>query len=121
LKALLALDPIVTDISSLLYNSAPMKSWRKIMFFSKYAPDGSVSGHAYDYFLDDGTVDCSASPEISAENTLDSYTRKHWQLTQDLGLPRWYKMIVTVHRDGKFAVDLEYNENYSDEEMMRRG
>jgi hypothetical protein len=121
LKALFTLDPITTDISSTLYQSAPNIDWQSIKYVAKYAPDGSVSGHDYDYHLSDGTVNRGASPDRTSERALMEMTRNHWQTTQDLGLPRWYKMIVTVNRDGKFSVDFEYNDNYTDEDMMKRG
>ena len=48
-------------------------------------------------------------------------TKRHWQLTQDLGQPRWFKMIVTVQRNGKFAVDFEYKDTITDQDMVDRG
>jgi hypothetical protein len=47
--------------------------------------------------------------------------RSQWRLTRDLGLPRWYKMTITVERSGKFSVDFEYKDDYQEDDIMQRG
>ena len=37
-----------------------------------------------------------------------------------LGQSRWYKMIVTVERSGKFNVEFEYKDDYQEGDIMKR-
>jgi hypothetical protein len=89
--------------------------------YSRYTPNASSSAHAFDFLLSDGRVDKGASPLNPPLTQLENATKRHWQLTQDLGQPRWYKMIVTVERSGKFDVEFEYKDDYKEGDIMKRG
>ncbi len=118
---LLELDAIVTELAQALFTGAPMSDWRQLRHYAKYTPDGSVSGHDYDFLLDSGVLDKRSAPSRQREHEIDALTRMHWRRTQDLGLPRWYKMTITVERSGKFSVDFEYKDDYKEGEIMQRG
>ncbi len=60
-------------------------------------------------------------PENNFLDHLRKRARDHLKLTQDLGQPRWYKMIVTVERSGKFSVGFEYKDDYQEGDIMKRG
>jgi hypothetical protein len=115
------LDAIVTELAKALFTGAPMSDWRQLRLYAKYTPDGSVSGHDYDFLLDSGVVDKGSAPSRQREREIDALTRLHWRRTQDLGQPRWYKMIVTVERTGKFNVEFEYKDDYKEGDIMQRG
>ena len=115
------LDGAVSEIASSVFQSVPIASWQKAILFAKYTPDGSVSGHDFDYHLVDGTINQRVIPDAQQRAAIYELTDQHLRLTQDLGLPRWYKMIVTVNRDGKFSVDFEYNDNYQEGDIIKRG
>jgi hypothetical protein len=118
---LAALDDVLSELATVLYQSCPVSNWSRLLLYSKYTPDGSISAHDYDYHLDDGTVDRGSAPDAATEQRIDQLTRRHWRLTQDLGQARWFKMTVTVHRDGRFSADFEYRDDYKDEDIVRRG
>jgi Protein of unknown function, DUF600 len=118
---LVQLDNLITDIASEIYRSVPIQEWRSATMYAKYTPDASVSGHDFDYVSQDGAVDQSQAPSNSELIRISKATRHHWQLTQDLGQPRWYKMTVTVERTGQFSVDFEYKDDYQVGDIMKRG
>ena len=121
MNQLAALDEVVTELAQLLHASAPMPGWRSVTLFAKYTPDGSVSGHDYDYHLDSGAVDQGAAPSREARARINALTERHWRLTQDRGMPRWYKMTITVERQGKFSVDFAYRDVYKEGDILQRG
>jgi hypothetical protein len=116
------LDSKVTEICRGLFAAAPTgRAWQQIGVVVKYTPDGSVSGHDFRLDLIDGSNDDTFLPQSAQRAVIYSATREHWRLTQDLGLPRWYKMTVTVERTGKFSVDFEYEDDYKEGDIMQRG
>lgn len=121
LQTLKSLDLLMTDIVSELYQSVPFPDWRTVKMFTKYTPDASVSGHDFDFIRDDGSPGLNLLPSDAALVRLGGATKSHWRLSQDLGQPRWYKMIVTVERSGKFSVDFEYKDDYQEGDIMKRG
>ena len=114
-------DLLISEIANELYQSVPLRDWKSVKMFSKYTPDASVSGHDFDIIRSDGSLDQGEAPEDAALIRLSKKTERHWRLTQDLGQPRWYKMIVTVERSGKFSVDFEYKDDYQEGDIMKRG
>ena len=80
-----------------------------------------MSGHDFDVIRSDGSQRLGSLPADAALSRLGNTTRLHWRLTQDLGQPRCYKMIVTVERSGKFSVKLEYKDDYQEGDIMKRG
>ncbi len=121
MEILKKLDPVVTALAQELYASSPLPNWQQQRVVAKYNPDASVSGHDYDYMQEDGVINKSVTPELAAHLRIGDLTLRHWQLTQDLGQPRWYKMILTVQRSGKFNAEFEYKDDYKEGDIMQRG
>ena len=119
--AIHTLDPLLTEIVETIYQSVPIDEWESAKMFSKYTPDGEVGGLEFDYGLPDGSTSDLYIPDSSFLAKLYGSTKRHWQLTQDLGQPCWYKMIVTVERSGKFTVGFEYKDDYQEGDIMKRG
>jgi hypothetical protein len=121
MDALHALDEVLTQLAGTLHGSSPLPDWRHVTLFAKYAPDGSSAGHDYDYRLADGSVDQGVSPDSAARQAIRQLTRQHWQLTQDLGRPRWFKLVLRVERDGRFGAEFEYRDLVQDSDLLARG
>ena len=121
MTVLMKLDRVLSELAAHAYASAPMNNWEKIQVSLRSTPDGSVRARSYDFALTGGTLDQGSSPIRDADQLVDAAAEKHWRLTQDLGQPRWYKMIVTVERSGKFSVDFEYKDDYQEGDIMKRG
>lgn len=116
-----ALDPLQTQIVTAIYQSAPIPNWESVKMYAKYTPNGEVGGLEFDYCLSDGTTTEESIPDSFFLTQLYGLTKSHWQFSQTLGEPRWYKMIVTVERSGKFSVDFEYEDDYLEGDIMKRG
>ncbi len=116
-----ALDVLQTEIVTATYQSVPLSAWKSAKMYAKYSPDEEVGGLDFDFFLSDGTTTQASIPDASHRAKLYGSTKRHWRLTQDLGQPRWYKMIVSVERSGKFSVDFEYKDDYQEGDIMKRG
>ncbi len=114
------LDKMTTEVASHVFRAVPMTDWQRVQAFLKSRPDGSVRTRSYDFLLADGHLDQGTSPIAEADQLVDLTAAKHWQLTQDLGQPRWYKMIVTVERSGKFTVDFKYKDDYQEGDIIKR-
>lgn len=97
------------------------QAWYRLRYVAKFTPTADVWAGDYDLFSEDGSVDQSTAPDTTAAYSIDKLAHCHWRLTQDLGQPRWYKMIVTVERSGKFSVDFEYKDDYQEGDIMKRG
>ena len=41
-------------------------------------------------------------------------------MTQDLGQPRWFKLVLRVQRNGTFNAEFEYRDVVSDSDMLGR-
>lgn len=121
MEAIQTLDGVVTELAAALHASSPLPDWRQVTLYAKYAPDGSTAGHDYDYRLADGSVNQGVSPEAAARQAIRQLTRRHWQLTQQLGQPRWFKLVMKVHHDGRFSADFEYKDVVLDTDMLARG
>lgn len=110
------LDALMTEIAGLVYQSVPMPDWRTVTLHAYYTPDGSVSGHDFDYLLEDGQLDRSSGPSTEMLRQISDATEKHWAASQ----PRWYAMHLVVSRDGKISTNWEYKDNYQEGDIMRR-
>lgn len=114
------LDSGAAEICQQLFATAPAgDAWQAISMVAKYTPDGSVSGHDFCLRLSSGSNDDGFLPPSGRRAVLYGATRRHWRLTQDLGLPRWYKMTVMVERTGKFSIDFEYKDDYKEGDIMK--
>lgn len=111
------LDQLLSDIAALVYRTVPFAEWQQATLHAKYTPDGSVSGHDFDYLLADGRVDRGSSPSRSETDRIEELTERHWALSQ----PRWFAMHLRVTRDGKVHADWEYKDDYQVGDIMRRG
>jgi hypothetical protein len=115
-----ALDTLITELAATLHASSPVPGWQQVTLFAKVAPDGSMAGYDYDYLLADGSVNQGVSPEAGARQAIRQITRHHWQITQDLGQPRWFKLVLRVQRNGIFNAEFEYRDVVSDSDMLGR-
>ena len=115
------IDPLVTELAMCLASSVDVSSWLDVRFAVVFIPSG-----------DTGSLECklTTSPREPVEgwypsndvmDRLYDLSKRHWQLTQDLGQARWYKMIVTVERSGKFSVNFEYKADYQEGDILKRG
>lgn len=98
-----------------------MHDWVQVKANLAFTPDASVGSQTFHFLRQSGVLDKGSSPSRSAELRIGQLAEQHWRLTQDLGLPRWYKMTVTVERSGKFSVDFEYKDDYKEGDIMQRG
>lgn len=121
MAGLVELDRVTSELAAHAYAAAPMANWERVQVSLKSTPDGSVRARSYDFLLTGGNLDQGSSPNRDADQRVDAAAESHWRLTQDLGQPRWYKMIVTVERSGKFSVDFEYKDDYQEGDIMKRG
>lgn len=121
MTGLVELAHVTSELAAHAYAAAPMANWERVQVFLKSTPDGSVRARCYDFVLTDGSLDQGSSPNRDADQLIDSTAARHWRLTQDLGQPRWYKMIVSVERSGKFSVAFEYKDDYQEGDIMKRG
>ena len=121
MTGLVELDRVTSELAAHAFAAVPMTDWERVQIFLKSTPDGSVRARSYDFLLSGGNLDQGSSPNRNADQLVDDAAAKHWRLTQDLGQPRWYKMIVTVERSGKFSVDFEYKDDYREGDIMKRG
>lgn len=121
MNAIHDLDLVITELAATLHASSPLPDWQQVTLFAKIAPDGGAAGHDYDYRLADGSVNQGVSPDSAARQSIRQLTRRHWQMTQDLGQARWFKLVLCVERDGRFAVDFEYRDRVQDRDMLSRG
>jgi len=120
MSTLEALDAVIGELATTLHASSPLPDWQQVTLFAKYAPDGSTAGHDYDYLLPDGRVDQGVSPGPAARQAIRQLTRRHWTLTQELGQPRWFKLVLRVDRDGRFSVEFEFKDVVLDSDMLGR-
>jgi hypothetical protein len=114
------LDQLVTKIAMTTYESTPVADWSRAKLVAKYAPSG-VGAFEFAYTDTANHVEEGESPDAESICKLSDFTHGHWQMNQDLGQPRWYKMIVTVERSGKFNVEFEYKDDYQEGDIMKRG
>jgi hypothetical protein len=121
MQSLVSIDKVTSEIAAAVYAGVPMDKWQSVKVVVKCSLDGGVRGRDYDFYLEDGTVDQGSSPHREPDRRVDKLALQHWQLTQDLGQPRWFKMIVTVQCSGKFSVDFEYKDHITDLDMVERG
>jgi hypothetical protein len=94
---------------------------QSLRFTYRITPDGSVSAPDYWFGSDGSHAEVKDYPSDAVHDSVSEAARSQWRLTQDLGLPRWYKMTITVERSGKFSVDFEYKDDYKEGDIMQRG
>jgi hypothetical protein len=110
------LDRLLADVAALVYRTVPMHDWQQAILHANYTPDGSVSGHDFDYLLADGRLDRSSGPWTEMLRQISDATERHWAASE----PRWYAMHLVVSRDGKISTNWEYEDNYQEGDIMRR-
>ena len=114
------LDELTTQIASVLHTSAPRSDLSTMRLIAKFSPTGDAAKHDYEYRDALGRELCEL-PAAAARDDIYRLTRRHWQRTQDVGQARWYKMDVTVQREGRFAVEFAYDDGYVEGDVLRRG
>lgn len=112
------LDAAVEAIAMSVATTFPIDRLRAVRYVARWTPAGDVGSNDF-WTIDDQNREEKVSPEIERSIEMYDLSKRHWQLTQDLGQPRWYKMIVTVERSGKFAVEFEYKDDYQEGDIMR--
>ena len=115
------LDPIVTDTAVCLAASVDVPTWTRAQLAATFVPNGETSSLKCTLTDADEKVIEGWYPLNDVLDHLYELTKRHWQSTQDLGQPRWYKMTVTVERSGKFSVDFEYKDDYQEGDIMKCG
>ncbi len=114
------LDDATTAVITAIVNAFDSTKWNRIRHEARWTPSGDVG--ADDYWIEvHSGPSTKVLPEIGPSLLVSKSSKLHWQLTQDLGQPRWYKMIVTVERSGKFTVDFEYKDDYQEGDIIKRG
>ncbi len=111
------LDTAVQEVGMALAGAFPSEPWKSIRYAARWTPTGDVGADDF-WLVGDSGVEQKVLPEISASLHVSDAAKHHWQLTQELGQPRWYKVIVTVERSGKFAVEFEYKDDYQEGDIM---
>lgn len=118
---ILKLDDINTQVAALVYKSVPLNNWVKAVVTARHPHNESTATISFDFHKAENTVERSLGFDDLSIVRLSQLFSEHQQLVQKASQPRWYKMIVIVHRDGKFNVDFEYNDNYQEGDIMKRG
>lgn len=118
MAGIIDMDRLTTDVAQVIHASVPPMNWRIARMSTNYSPAG-VGAFQFTYIDEVGHADKGKGPNDEHLNKLSDLTLEHWRLTQDLGQPRWYKMIVTVERSGKFNVEFEYKDDYQEGDIMR--
>jgi hypothetical protein len=121
MKLLEELDPLIQDMSIGLALSIEGFDWLSVKLSTRVAPVSEVSAQECELNLADGKTVEGWYPENSFLDHLRKQALRHWRLAQELSQPRWYKMIVTVERSGKFNVEFEYKDDYQEGDIMKRG
>jgi hypothetical protein len=119
--ALEQLDESLARVAAAVHRAHAQRKWQSIKYGAKFTPTSDVWSSDYDVTDEQGVVDQSSAPDTLISYGINKLAHAHWRLTQDLGQPRWYKMILTVHHDGKYSVDFEYRDNYKEGDIMERG
>ncbi|MCU0763920.1 MAG: hypothetical protein MUF76_13430 [Hydrogenophaga sp.] len=114
------LDQATAAIATPLYAGLQERKAPSLRFTYRVTPDGSVSAPDYWFKSDNSETEVKDYPSDAVHEAVVEAARAHWRLTQDLGLPRWYKLIMSVQRGGKFSVDFEYKDDYKEGDMMRQ-
>lgn len=114
--ALEQLDDLQQSIALALFESISIKGWALAKLMARYSPGGVG---ALDFHT---RSPAGVSREMPADDHLDRLTlltMKHWRLAQELGLPRWYMMTVSLQASGKYAIDFEYRDDYQEGDIMK--
>jgi hypothetical protein len=114
-----ALDQATVNVAQAVHSSAPVQDWQEAIISVVIPPHGQSMRLQYAYVLPGEKVERGLLPDPEGDQALQEAARAHWQLTQDLGQPRWFAMTVRVSRAGKFSTELEYNDNYQEGDMFK--
>jgi hypothetical protein len=116
---LAAIDQVTTRVAQAVYACAPNIDWREVISTVVIPPHGQSMQLDWAFVLTSGLMERGLEPTAIGYESLQEAARAHWQLTQDLGQPRWFAMTVRVSRSGKFSTELEYNDNYQEGDMFK--
>lgn len=117
MTSLQQLDKATSDVAAALFAAFADTGWSSLRYAARWTPAGDVG--ADDFWRVDNGKEVQTLPELSASLRVSDAAKRHWQLTQDLGQPRWYRMTVIVGRDGRFSADFDYQDQYSTGDIMR--
>lgn len=113
------LDQATTQVALAVHSSVPDIDWREAIYTVLIAPHGKAIHLEFAFVLSNGELTRRIMPKSEGMYSVQEAAHAHWQLTQDLGQPRWFAMTVRVSRTGKFSTELEYNENYQDADLSK--
>ena len=113
------MDQAVIQLASELHASAPFRSWQRQRMTAAYTPNADVGAHEYAYWLPDGTVNRSDSPNASARARIRELTSKIWRISQESGQAPWFKLKLDLDAGGKYSIDFEYRDNYAEGDIMK--
>ena len=116
---LVELDEALTAVAGKVARAFD-EPWQCVRYEVRWNPAGDTSGDDY-WLASFAGTEVKKYPDVQAAVEVSDASHHHWKLTQDLGQPRWYKMIVTVERSGKFRVDFEYKDDYKEGDILQRG
>jgi hypothetical protein len=117
---LLQADAATQTVVRTLVTAYEQEDWERIRYLSRWTPAGDVGSD--DFWISCAGVETKRSPkDLTQYLSVSRASKQHWDITQALGLPRWYKMTVTVERSGKFSVEFEYKDDYKEGDIMQRG
>lgn len=117
MTSLQQLDKATSDVAQALFSAFADQTWSSLRYAARWTPAGDIG--ADDFWLVNSGKELQTLPELAASLRVSDAARRHWQLTQDLGQPRWYRMTVTVERDGRFSADFDYQDRYTTGDIMR--
>jgi len=121
MNAFSSLDPVVTDVAQTLLSSPKPDRWQSVRLLTRVTPDGSTASQAFELREPSGQQVQGWYPSDAAIDHLYTQAKRHWALAQQAGQAKWYGMSITVQRDGRFAVDFEYRDDYREGDISRHG
>lgn len=113
------MDQAVIQLASELQANAPFRNWQRQRLTAAYTPQAGVGAHEYAYWLQDGTVNRSDSPNAAARVRIRELTATLWRLSQESGQAPWFKMNLDLDAGGKYSIDFEYRDNYQEGDIMK--
>ena len=114
------LDDVLAELAGVLHRASPLPHWERQQLDVRHSPDGGVASHDYLYELADDSVDQSVSPEAPARQAIRELTERHWQLSRGADGQSWFRMTVSVDRDGHFSAEFEYRSDDRPGDVARR-
>lgn len=112
------IDAATRELAQTLITAYASEAWERIRYVSRWTPVGDVGSD--DFWLCQDGKEAKRSPsDMSRYLAVSRAAKRHWEITQSVGQPRWYKMGMTISSSGRFSVDFEYKDDYKEGDIMR--